>query len=83
MRAEELFPEHLERLHIQGINVRKGTVAAFIGNARTLLDPAANARARAIAEADIVEALPALRAVGLLDVMEIRDASLRAFVDSH
>jgi hypothetical protein len=40
------------------------------------------AEARAIAKRDIVEALPALRALGLFDVFLIRDDKLRAFVDA-
>jgi hypothetical protein len=43
----------------------------------------ASARKRARAEIDIVDALPALRAIGLFDVFEIRDVSLRECVDAY
>jgi hypothetical protein len=83
MRAEELLPDDLDQRDFHGVAVRKGSVGAFIANTRVLADPAASAEARAIAERDIVEALPALRALGLFDVFLIRDDKLRAFVEAH
>lgn len=83
MRAEDLLPDHLNQTDIDGVAVRKGTVGAFLANARVLQDAAASDTARADAQRDIVDALPALRALGLFDVLEIRDAVLRAFVDTH
>jgi hypothetical protein len=35
-----------------------------------------------VVERDMIDALPALRAIGLFDVFEIRDAALRALVDA-
>jgi hypothetical protein len=63
--------------------VRKGSVGAFLANARVLEDPSASAEARAIAERDIIDALPGLRALGLFDVLMIRNERLRAFVEAH
>lgn len=83
MRAEDLLPDHLNQTDIDGVAVRKGTVGAFLANARVLQDAAASDAARADAQRDIADALPALRALGLFDVLEIRDAALRAFVDAH
>jgi hypothetical protein len=40
------------------------------------------AKDREAAENDIVDALPALRALGLFDVLQIRDSRLQALVDS-
>jgi hypothetical protein len=68
---------------INGVVIRKGSIGAFLANAKTLADPAASAEARAIAERDIVQALPALRATGLFDVLQIRNERLRAFVEAH
>jgi hypothetical protein len=50
-------------------------------NARVLTDPAASAESRATAERDILEALPALRAIGLFDVLQVRDERLRLLVE--
>jgi hypothetical protein len=81
MRAEDLLPDHLDHTRIDGVLVRKGSVGAFLANARIWSDGDADARAQA--ERHIVEALPALRALGLFEVLEIRDPRLRAFVAGH
>ncbi|MGN7919519.1 MULTISPECIES: hypothetical protein [Lysobacter] len=78
MRAEDLLPDHLDHTRIDGVLVRKGSVGAFLANARVWSDGDADARAQA--ERHIAEALPALRALGLFEVLEIRDPGLRAWV---
>ncbi|WP_057919146.1 hypothetical protein [Lysobacter antibioticus] len=78
MRAEDLLPDHLDHTRIDGVLVRKGSVGAFLANARVWSDGDADARAQA--ERHIVEALPALRALGLFEVLEIRDPRLRVLV---
>jgi hypothetical protein len=83
MRAEEVLPDDVNQNEINGVVIRKGSIGAFLANAKTLADPAASAEARAIAERDIVQALPALRATGLFDVLQIRNERLRAFVEAH
>lgn len=82
MRAEQLLPDHLDRIDLDGTTVRKGTVAAFLANARVWTDPHADAAARAGAAADIAAALPALRATGLFEVLAVRDAALREWLDT-
>lgn len=83
MRAEEVLPDDVNQNEINGVVIRKGSIGAFLANAKTLADPAASAEARAIAERHIVQALPALRATGLFDVLQIRNERLRAFVEAH
>ena len=83
MRAEEVLPDDVNQNEINGVVIRKGSIGAFLANAKTLADPAASAEARVIAERDIVQALPALRATGLFDVLQIRNDRLRAFVEAH
>ena len=83
MRAEHLLPDHADRIEAGGTTIRKGTVGAFLVNAKTWGDPAAEAGRRADAERDIVEALPALRELGLFDVLDVRDERLRALLDAH
>ncbi|MGH8080409.1 MAG: hypothetical protein ACREP7_07530 [Lysobacter sp.] len=82
MRAQDILPDHLNEADIGGVAIRKGSVAAFLANARTLSDPQTSDEARAQAKLHIREAAAALRAVGLFEVLEIRDATLRAWVDS-
>ncbi len=80
MRAEELLPDDVNQGEFNGVTVRKGSVGAFLANARALLDPSISAEARVVAERDLLDVLPALYALGLFDVLEIRDEGLRAFV---
>jgi hypothetical protein len=42
------------------MNVRKGTIAAFLGNAKIVSDESADFTVRASAESDTVDALPSL-----------------------
>ncbi len=82
MRADQLLPDNVNEGDFNGVTVRKGSVGAFLINAKVLADPAASAEKRAIAERDIVDSLPALRALGLFDVLQVRDDRLRALVES-
>ncbi|WP_322014202.1 hypothetical protein [Paraburkholderia sp. J12] len=83
MRAEQILPDHLNQVERNGTTIRKGTVAAFLANARVLVDRTEGEHARDEAEADLIAILPALRATGLFDVLEIRDPALRAWVEAH
>ncbi|WP_028228495.1 hypothetical protein [Paraburkholderia ferrariae] len=83
MRAEQILPDHLSQVERNGTTIRKGTVAAFLANARVLIDPTQEPGARDEAEADLIAMLPALRATGLFEVLEIRDPALRAWVQAH
>ena len=83
MRAADILPDHLNDGTFNGISVRKGSVGAFLANARVWTDPLTPANERTAAENDTVEALPALRALGLFDILTIRDAGLQALVESH
>ncbi len=81
MRAEDVLPNHLNAASVNGTTVRKGTIAAFIVNARIVADADALPAARAIAERDILDSAPALHAIGLFDVMAVRHDRVRALVE--
>lgn len=83
MRADQILPDPLDHVELEGTTVRKGSVAAFLANAHVLTDPHASEAARERAETDLAALLPALRAIGLFDVLAIRDAALRAWVDAR
>lgn len=83
MRAEQMLPDQTDRITLGDTTIRKGTVGAFLVNARVLTDPNAAPGDRARAEADAIDALPALRALGLFDVLEVRDPALRAWLDAR
>ncbi|QLL11362.1 hypothetical protein [Pseudomonas chlororaphis] len=78
MRAEDLLPDQLNHGDFNGTRVRKGTVGAFLINARLWADPGTSAAQRRVAEEDLLAALPALRALGLFELMQVRDPALRA-----
>ncbi|MDR5759587.1 hypothetical protein [Caballeronia sp. LZ035] len=80
MRASQMLPDHLDETRLNGTTIRKGTVGAFLVNARVWSDPHASPASRAEAGRDIEDALPALLALGLFDVLDIRDPALRAWM---
>jgi len=80
-RAEDILPDNQNHAEQGGIVIRKGTVAAFLANARVWCDPASDASRRWAAERDILETLPSLQALGLFDVLSIRDPALKQLVD--
>ncbi|NHZ43103.1 pyridoxamine 5'-phosphate oxidase [Massilia sp. CCM 8693] len=80
MRAHDILPDDTNEASFAGLAIRKGTVAAFLANARAFADPALADDARAAVLADIEADLPALRALGLFEVLEIRHAPLRTLV---
>ncbi|BBB60009.1 hypothetical protein UNDKW_1736 [Undibacterium sp. KW1] len=52
-------------------------------NAKTYLRPDSSADERADAKAAVVEALPALKALGIFDVFAIADPGLRDMLAKH
>jgi hypothetical protein len=80
MRADQILPDDVDHGQFRGVTIRKGTVAAFLANARTWTDAHASAEARAQASREIARDLPALRALGLFEVLELCDDALRGFV---
>ena len=83
MRAEDLLPDHLDQGQFNGTTVRKGTVGAFLINARVFTDAGARDEQRQQAEQDIVEALPALKALGLFEILQVRDEALRRLCEGR
>ncbi|MDI2590989.1 hypothetical protein NYP20_18995 [Pseudomonas sp. N3-W] len=81
MRAEDLLPDDINQGQFNGTTVRKGTVGAFLINARMLSDPLSNVEQRRRAEQDIIAALPALRALGLFEILQVRDLALRTLCE--
>ncbi|MBQ0218793.1 hypothetical protein KAH39_15925 [Alcaligenes faecalis] len=83
MKAHDILPDHASEVQINGTTIRKGTVGAFLANAAALRQPDVRDAERQRALNDIVAALPALKALGLFDALEIRDPQLRDFVESR
>ncbi len=80
MRAEEMLPDESNRAAFGGVSVRKGSVGAFIHNARAWCNEATSTADRVLVERDMAELLPALQALGLFDIMAVRDPKLAAWI---
>ncbi|MBO9708765.1 MAG: hypothetical protein J7521_11175 [Caulobacter sp.] len=80
MRTYDVLAEDSDQIEFGGVRVRRNSLAAFLANAAFLGRPGLPADVQDIVLREIFEALPALRAIGLFDVFEIRDPRLRAFV---
>lgn len=82
MRPEDVLPDETDRAEINGISVRKGTVAAFLQNAMRWSDAATADADRQELGREITDSIPALRALGVFAVFEVRDERLRALMIS-
>lgn len=80
MRAEDLLADDTNEATFGGLTVRKGTVGAFLANVRTWGDSESSMSDQQKAEREIIESLPALKAIGLLDVFEPKDSRLRELI---
>ena len=79
-RPEDVLPDAQDRAEFDGVNVRKGTIAAFIQNAKLWLDPTGDVAQKKELAQELVRMTPALRALGVLDIFEPRDATLRQLI---
>ncbi|MGJ7524986.1 hypothetical protein [Variovorax sp. GB1P17] len=83
MQAQDVLPDGQDFVVRNGLTLRKGSVGAFLVNAQLLQDPNATPEARQAAEQDLIALLPALEALGLFDVFELRSPALRDEVARH
>ena len=72
MRPEDLFPDGPDSMDVDGVPVRKGSIASFIYNALALdrLDPSSAEYRQALA--GIRDLVPVLRAVHVFEVFSLR-----------
>ncbi|TPW27784.1 hypothetical protein FJU11_10820 [Pararhizobium mangrovi] len=80
-RPEDVLPDGIDRIKIDGVAIRKGTVAAFVRNAIEWRNPATDGAHRQTLEREMTEAMPALRALGLFEVFDLRDQHLNTALD--
>ncbi|MHC9418352.1 hypothetical protein ACYZX9_07135 [Sphingomonas citri] len=81
-RPEDVLADGVDHAEIDGAPVRKGTIAAFLRNARRWAEPDVAPPERALLTGAIAEAVPVLRLLGLFEVLEVRDPALRALIDA-
>jgi hypothetical protein len=75
---QDVLPDGAEGTEFHGEYVRKGTIAAFIANARVLQSHPAGTPEHEAATTQLRALKPALTAVGLFDVVTIRDPAVAA-----
>ena len=80
MRPEDVLADDTNEATFDGVTVRKGTVGAFLANVRVWSDSTASKDDQLLAEREIIQSLPALKAIGLLDVFEPKDFRLRELI---
>jgi hypothetical protein len=83
MRPKDVLPDHANQTEINGVLVRKGTVGAFLANSRLWLSTDTPASIRAELERDILESVAALKALGLFEVLQVKDERLQQLIAPH
>jgi len=81
VKPQDVLADGQEYAEFDGASVRKGAVAAFIGNVHALAGVEPNGPRWTEIVDQMRELKPALIGIGVLDVFEIRDPRLRALVD--
>jgi hypothetical protein len=81
VRPEDVLPDGAEGTEYGGEYVRKGSVAAFVGNVQALSGVEPSTPQWEAIVAQMRELKPALDRIGVLEVFEIRDPAVRALVD--
>lgn len=81
VRPEDVLPEGIDSTAINGLTVRKGSVAAFVANALRLDDLTEGTPEHAAVVTQMRELAPALRTIGLLDVFRPRSAEVERILD--
>jgi hypothetical protein len=80
MRPEDLFPDGPDSVEVDGTQMRKGSIAAFIYNALSLeeLDPSSAEYEQALS--DLRDMVPVLRAVRVFEVFSLRSERIAKVV---
>lgn len=81
MKAQDIIPDGQDFTVIGGHTVRKGSVGAFLANARVLEDAHASPGEKQSARQDLQALVPTLDALGLFEVFALRSPALRAEVE--
>jgi hypothetical protein len=77
VKPEDMLPDNVDVGTWKGVEVRKGTIAAFIENARALTALESGTTAHDEVVAQLRATMPALEAVGVFEVFELRTPLLR------
>jgi hypothetical protein len=77
VRPEDLLPTGVDSGVINGVEVRKGTVAAFVANAKRLEALPSDSDEYTELAHQLRAARPLLEAIGVLEVFDVRSQRLR------
>jgi hypothetical protein len=80
VRPEDVLADEVNSATLNGTEVRKGSVAAFIANAKILESLAPTDPLYSEVEAQLRDLVAAVRAVGVLDVFAPRTAAIAALI---
>ncbi|MBC3765568.1 DUF7709 family protein [Neptunicella marina] len=80
MQPSDLLPDNQNFAQINGVNVRKGTIGAFMLNCNNWLDPTMSQYQRAELEQEIRDSIPALKALGIFDFFQLKDLKLQQWL---
>jgi len=83
MKPEDILPDAINEVTVNGVTMRKGTVAAFLHNCRSWLQTAEGSAERPQLERDIIGAVPALRELCFFEFVKLRDPRLQDLVGIH
>jgi len=72
MKSTDVLADQLDEREINGVNIRKGSVGAFLGNAAIWLDGSTSDAKRIIAESDLIELIPAMQALSVFEIFNIK-----------
>jgi len=82
VRPEDVLPDGAERASFDGLEIRKGTVAAFVANARALDDAEPGTEAHRELLATLEDLAPQPAAIGLFEVFELRNPDIAHVVEA-
>lgn len=81
MKPSDVLKDDENFLQQGELLLRKGSVAAFIGNIKIILNPNSALNDVKQAEKDLIELYPTLLAIGLFDVFEIKSDKIKKLVE--
>ena len=81
MKPADILPDDVNAKEVDGMVLRKGSVAAFIANAKILTGSATNEAQKREAKDDLISLVPVLKKLGVFDVFSIRDPKIQSLVD--
>ncbi|MFI9380500.1 hypothetical protein [Kutzneria sp. NPDC052558] len=81
VKPEDVLADGQEYAEFGGVSVRKGSVAAFVGNVQALAEVEPGSAQWTEIVDQMRELKPALERIGVLGVFEIRDPEVRALVE--